>query len=92
MISLRNIKPYLIRVIDGVFSMSAGNTMYTKNGQIPCGLVVRIRGFHPRGPGSIPGMGNFLFSCYLFLKFLKMSTLAGGVVGALSSFSSREVT
>ncbi len=24
---------------------------------IPCGLVVRIRGFHPRGPGSIPGTG-----------------------------------
>uniref|UniRef100_A0A0N5BM61 COesterase domain-containing protein n=1 Tax=Strongyloides papillosus TaxID=174720 RepID=A0A0N5BM61_STREA len=26
-------------------------------GTIPYGLVVRIRGFHPRGPGSIPGMG-----------------------------------
>uniref|UniRef100_A0A0K0G5A0 Uncharacterized protein n=1 Tax=Strongyloides venezuelensis TaxID=75913 RepID=A0A0K0G5A0_STRVS len=24
---------------------------------LPYGLVVRIRGFHPRGPGSIPGMG-----------------------------------
>ena len=23
----------------------------------PCGLVVRIPGFHPGGPGSIPGMG-----------------------------------
>ena len=25
----------------------------------PDGLVVRIPGFHPGGPGSIPGMGNF---------------------------------
>ncbi|EEB11881.1 4-hydroxyphenylpyruvate dioxygenase, putative [Pediculus humanus corporis] len=29
---------------------------------IPCGLVARIAGFHPAGPGSIPGMGNFFFS------------------------------
>lgn len=28
---------------------------------LPYGLVVRIRGFHPRGPGSIPGMGNIVF-------------------------------
>ena len=27
---------------------------------VPCGLVVRIRGFHPRGTGSIPGMGIVL--------------------------------
>ena len=27
--------------------------------EIPCGLVVRIPGFHPGGPGSIPGMGTF---------------------------------
>ena len=25
---------------------------------IPYGLVVRIPGFHPGGPGSIPGVGN----------------------------------
>ena len=25
---------------------------------IPCGLVARIRGSHPRGPGSIPGTGK----------------------------------
>ena len=25
---------------------------------IPYGLVARISGFHPEGPGSIPGMGN----------------------------------
>ena len=24
------------------------------------GLVVRIPGFHPGGPGSIPGVGTFL--------------------------------
>ena len=28
---------------------------------IPCGLVARIAGFHPAGPGSIPGMGNNFF-------------------------------
>ena len=26
---------------------------------LPGGLVVRIRGSHPRGPGSIPGLGTF---------------------------------
>ena len=26
---------------------------------IPFGLVARIPGFHPGGPGSIPGMGSF---------------------------------
>ena len=25
----------------------------------PCGLVVRIPGSHPGGPGSIPGVGTF---------------------------------
>ena len=27
--------------------------------QIPRGLMARILGFHPRGPGSIPGVGEF---------------------------------
>ena len=31
-----------------------------KHMYLPFGLVVRIPGFHPGGPGSIPGMGNFL--------------------------------
>ena len=35
----------------GVFSLSAS---------LPYGLVVRIPGFHPGGPGSIPGVGTFL--------------------------------
>ena len=30
------------------------------DGQLPGGLVARIRGFHPRGPGSIPGLGTAL--------------------------------
>ena len=34
--------------------------------EVPYGLVVRIRGFHPRGPGSIPGMGN----CFQLLSFI----------------------
>ena len=28
---------------------------------VPDGLGVRIPGFHPGGPGSIPGLGVFLF-------------------------------
>ena len=28
---------------------------------LPHGLVVRISGFHPGGPGSIPGAGKHLF-------------------------------
>ena len=29
--------------------------------QVPDGLGVRIPGFHPGGPGSIPGLGEFLY-------------------------------
>ena len=29
---------------------------------IPDGLGVRIPGFHPGGPGSIPGLGDFFVS------------------------------
>ena len=32
-------------------------TIQPKLYNFPCGLVVRIRRFHRRGPGSIPGMG-----------------------------------
>ena len=28
---------------------------------IPHGLMARILGFHPRGPGSIPGVGDHIF-------------------------------
>ena len=37
---------------------------------IPCGLVVRISGFHPDGPGSIPGMGTFYQSTAKKFKLL----------------------
>ena len=30
--------------------------------EFPFGLVVRIPGFHPGGPGSIPGVGMLPFS------------------------------
>ena len=30
---------------------------------VPDGLGVRIPGFHPGGPGSIPGLGVFFFLC-----------------------------
>ena len=32
-----------------------------KSMRIPRGLMARILGFHPRGPGSIPGVGEPLF-------------------------------
>ena len=31
------------------------------NSGLPYGLVVRIPGFHPGGPGSIPGVGTSIF-------------------------------
>jgi hypothetical protein len=34
---------------------------------VPYGLVVRIPAFHAGGPGSIPGVGKFLFSQLLFM-------------------------
>ena len=33
----------------------------TMSMRIPRGLMARILGFHPRGPGSIPGVGEPLF-------------------------------
>ena len=35
---------------------------------IPFGLVVRIPGFHPGGPGSIPGMGSFFICDFCVIK------------------------
>ena len=32
--------------------------------EVPCGLMARIAGFHPAGPGSIPGMGELFFRIY----------------------------
>ena len=37
--------------------------------------TVRIPGFHPGGPGSIPGCGIFLF-LYIILKMLMLSEIA----------------
>ena len=39
---------------------------------VPYGLVVRIPGFHPGGPGSIPGVGTFLKKIFITLH-LKLS-------------------
>ncbi|GIY52197.1 hypothetical protein CEXT_184811 [Caerostris extrusa] len=40
-------------------SSNLGGTYFLLALQLPCGLVVRIPGFHPGGPGSIPGMGRW---------------------------------
>ena len=41
---------------------------------IRCGLVVRIPGFHPGGPGSIPGIGTSFLIHFSFpgelIKFI----------------------
>ena len=46
---------------------NAGNASYllivTLLSPIRCGLVVRIPGFHPGGPGSIPGTGTPFYLC-----------------------------
>ena len=38
--------------------------------RFPYGLVVRIRRSHRRGPGSIPGVGRWIFFLLVFLFFL----------------------
>ena len=55
---------------------------------LPCGLVVRIPGFHPGGPGSIPGMGTFfiLFSKTL-LHQIHSNTLQKCDIAILDAFS-----
>ena len=47
------------------FSVDA-KTSFDKQ-HVPCGLVVRISGFHPDGPGSIPGTGIPGTFFYIFL-------------------------
>ena len=37
--------------------------------EVPRGLMARIAGFHPAGPGSIPGVGDLIFSTF-FLIFV----------------------
>ena len=53
--------------IDGV-----GLLLQSENSEhyptIPCGLTVRIPGFHPGGPGSIPGMGRSHFDKTVKIK------------------------
>ena len=45
--------------------------LYSQDHVIPHGLMARILGFHPRGPGSIPGVGDLNFfhlNMYLIFK------------------------
>ena len=42
---------------------------------IPHGLVARIPGSHPGGPGSIPGVGGMFFSFYDKIFTLNLSRI-----------------
>ena len=42
---------------------------------LPYGLVVRIPGFHPGGPGSIPGVGNSFWTSLRKFDQLNNSTI-----------------
>ena len=44
--------------------------------RLPRGLAVRISGFHPGGPGSIPGVGTKFFSFPLFISSIKQQMFA----------------
>ena len=40
---------------------------------IPHGLMARILGFHPRGPGSIPGVGEHFFLNSKFVSSMRLN-------------------
>ena len=47
------------------------------NRRVPRGLMARILGFYPKGPGSIPGVGeHFFFTLFLLHFFLFISCLS----------------
>lgn len=50
----------LFQIVMGAFGVRRVNYyVYTISQKpLPCSLMVRIAGFHPAGPGSIPGRGN----------------------------------
>ena len=56
---------------------------------LPYGLVVRIPGFHPGGPGSIPGVGTYFcliivsFFISLFLLSLILDTFDRGEMNVI---------
>ena len=58
------------------------NEFYSMNHflyEVPNGLMARIAGFHPAGPGSIPGVGKsvflVLFSRAIYKKIQKKSLI-----------------
>ena len=42
---------------------------------LPLGLVVRIPGFHPGGPGSNPGVGSLSFFFFFFQQLVLLASL-----------------
>ena len=58
------------------------NIKYCTDLTIPHGLMVRIPGFHPGGPGSIPGVGSYRLDIpFVEIKFsLKLRVLNRGLL------------
>ena len=65
----RDLKPQNI-LITRVSASYNYTIIVSPDSWIPFGLVVRIPGFHPGGPGSIPGVGSYLF--FFFFPFLAL--------------------
>ena len=56
---------------------------------IPCGLVARISGFHPGGPGSIPGVGTLYLHDRLMAdqrKKINLYCASGGICWTLLAY------
>ena len=51
----------VLQLLRHIASLYVYNCKTTDTITILHGLVVRIPGFHPGGPGSIPGVGTFYF-------------------------------
>ena len=61
-----------------IFPRNSQQTSYL-GGHVPDGLVARIRRFHRRGPGSIPGQGKkerWFFVCSRLYELLSKNLMA----------------
>ena len=57
-----------------------------KFGQLPYGLVVRIRRSHRRGPGSIPGVGRTIFLLFSILTIIFLGKIVSKLSGVEAEY------